>query len=52
MFVICLVEKHIFAIAAVGRPLFKDAFVADTVFLTQALPEHGAHYYWRVRRAY
>lgn len=43
MFVICLVEEHIFTVPTLRCPVFKYAFVIDTVFCTQPLPINGAH---------
>jgi hypothetical protein len=44
MFVIGLVEKHILAIASLGRPFFKYALVADTVLSAQTLPEDRTNF--------
>jgi hypothetical protein len=45
MLVISLVEEYVFAVAAFGRPLLEDAFFADPVFCTEALPVYGAHFF-------
>lgn len=42
--VVGLVEKHIFAIAALGREVFKVAILRNTVFLAQLLPELTANF--------
>ena len=43
MFIVRLIEEHILAVAALGGPLLKDAFLVDTVLGTQPLPIHGTH---------
>jgi hypothetical protein len=39
MLVIGLVEKHVFAVATLGRPVLEDAFFVDPVLCAQPLPE-------------
>ena len=41
--IIGLIKENIFAVAALGRPVFEDAFFVDTVLGTKPLPEDGAH---------
>jgi hypothetical protein len=43
MFVVGLVEKNVFAITALGRPFFEDAFFVDPVLGTEALPVDSTH---------
>ena len=43
MLVVCLVEKHVLAIATFRRPFFEDALFVDPVFGTESLPVHGTH---------
>jgi hypothetical protein len=44
MFVVCLVEKHVFAIASFGRPFLQDALLVYAVFRAQTLPVYGPHF--------
>lgn len=44
MLVVCLIEKHVLAIAAFRRPFFENALFVDPVFGTESLPVHGAHF--------
>jgi len=42
--IVCLIEKHVLAIAAFRRPLFENALFVDPVFGTESLPVHGTHF--------
>ena len=39
MFVIGLVEEHVFAVATLGCPVLENALLVDPVFGAQLLPE-------------
>lgn len=43
MFVVRLVEKYVFTIAALGSPLLKYTFLANAMFSTKPLPVYGTH---------
>jgi hypothetical protein len=39
MLIIGLIKENVLAVAALGRPIFEDAFFIDTVLGTKPLPE-------------
>jgi len=43
MFIICLIEKHVFTVAPLCRPVLKDALFVDAMLGAKPLPEDGAH---------
>jgi hypothetical protein len=43
VFIICLIEKHVFTVAPLCRPVLEDALFVDAMFGTKPLPEDGAH---------
>lgn len=45
MLVVRLVEEDIFAVSTFGRPFLEDTFFVDSVFSTEALPVHSAHFF-------
>ena len=48
MFVVCLVEEDVLAVATFCGPVFEYSLLADAVFSTQPLPIDGTHFH-RVR---
>ena len=43
MLIIGLIKENILAVAALGGPVFEDAFFVDTVLGTKPLPEDRPH---------
>ena len=43
MFIICLIEKHVFTVTPLRRPVLEDALFVDAMFGAKPLPEDGAH---------
>ena len=43
MFIICLIKKYVFTVAALCRPVLEDAFFVDTMLGAEPLPEDRAH---------
>jgi hypothetical protein len=43
MFIICLIEKHVFTVAPLCRPVLEDALFVDTMLGAKPLPEDRAH---------
>src|SRR5258706_4836593 len=44
VFIVCLVEKDVLAIATFCRPFFKNSLFVDSMFCTQSLPVYRTHY--------
>lgn len=44
MLVVCLVEKHVFAITTLCGPVFQDALLRDAVLRAEPLPIHRTHF--------
>ena len=43
MFIVCLIEKHVFTVAPLCRPFLEDALFVDAMLGAKPLPEDGAH---------
>jgi hypothetical protein len=43
MFIIRLIEKHVFTVATLCRPVLEDALFVDAMLSAKLLPEDGAH---------
>lgn len=43
MFIVCLIKKHVFTVAALCRPVLEDALFVDTMLGAEPLPEDRAH---------
>lgn len=48
MLVVCLIEEHVFAIAAFCRPFFEDTLLVYAVFSAEPLPVYGTHFAHRL----